>query len=71
MIPSVTTTATRCHDYDVEGLQTRRPRCFLYRCTCRSHHLTSIRHQRLLGGQVYVCRRYGKPLTRVPTDPGD
>jgi SprT protein len=52
----------RCHSYDVEGLQTRRLRRHQYRCDCRTHELTSIRHNRILGGQVYLCRYCGRPL---------
>jgi SprT protein len=62
---------TRCHDYDVEGLQTRRLRRFHYRCDCRSHQLTSIRHNRILEGRVYLCRQCGKPLTRAPAESAD
>lgn len=54
----------RCHSYDVEGLQTRRLRRHRYQCACRSHQLTSIRHNRILLGQVYVCRHCGEPLKR-------
>jgi SprT protein len=55
---------SRCHNYDIAGLQTRRLRRFAYRCDCRSHQLTSIRHKRILAGQVYLCRQCGKPLSR-------
>jgi SprT protein len=52
----------RCHNYDVAGLQTRRLRRHEYRCKCRTHELTSIRHNRVRGGQVYLCRYCGSPL---------
>jgi SprT protein len=55
----------RCHSYDVEGQQTRRLRRYEYRCGCRSHQLTSIRHNRIRAGQVYLCRQCGLPLGRV------
>jgi len=55
----------RCHSYDVEGLQTRRLRRYQYRCACRTHQLTSIRHNRVKSGQVYHCRQCGGPLERV------
>mgnify|MGYP001818016493 CR=1 FL=1 len=58
----------RCHDYDVEGLQARRIRRFHYRCGCRSHQLTSIRHNRILDGQVYLCRGCGHPLELATED---
>lgn len=55
----------RCHGYDVEGLQTRRLRRYDYRCACRTHQLTSIRHNRVVSGQVYLCKRCGSPLEQV------
>ncbi len=61
----------RCHDYDVEGLQARRVRRFRYRCGCRSHQLTSIRHNRVLDGQIYLCRSCGRPLESVTEVPED
>lgn len=56
----------RCHSYDVQGLQTRQLRRYQYRCDCRTHELTSIRHNRVKSGQVYHCRQCGRPLERVP-----
>ena len=55
---------SRCHDYDVQGLQTRALTRYSYRCSCRTHELTSIRHKRVLAGQVYLCRRCGEALRR-------
>jgi SprT protein len=53
---------TRCHDYDVDGLQARQLRRYHYRCACRSHQVTSIRHNRIMRGQTYLCRRCGGVL---------
>jgi SprT protein len=64
----------RCHDYDVGGLQTRRLRRYLYQCACRSHQLSSIRHHRVLRGQIYLCRSCGaelRPASTVPSPDGD
>lgn len=52
----------RCHDYDVSRTQTRRLQRFPYRCSCRRHWLTSIRHKRILAGQMYYCRACKDPL---------
>ncbi|NCA88240.1 MAG: hypothetical protein EOM92_04790 [Gammaproteobacteria bacterium] len=57
---------TRCHDYDVSDLQTRTLDRFPYRCGCRSHLLTSIRHHRIQRGQRYLCRACGQALVPVP-----
>jgi SprT protein len=59
----------RCHDYDVEGIQTRRLRRYHYRCACRSHLLSSIRHNRVLRGQTYRCLACGQALQRSVSTP--
>lgn len=56
----------RCHSYAVAGLQTRRLRRYDYRCACRIHRLTSIRHNRIHAGQVYLCRQCGTALEQIP-----
>lgn len=53
---------TRCHDFDVSDLKTRTLDRFPYRCGCRSHLLTSIRHHRIQRGQRYLCRACGQAL---------
>ena len=53
---------TRCHDYDVSGLSTRRLRYYEYHCGCMDHRLSSIRHNKACKGQRYRCRRCGEPL---------
>ena len=53
----------RCHSHDVSDLRTRSPRRFVYRCGCRTHELTSIRHRRArTGATVYLCKQCGEPL---------
>ena len=52
----------RCHNYDVSRARARRLKRFNYRCSCREHHLTSIRHNRVAAGQVYLCRHCGSRL---------
>ncbi|MCB2263172.1 MAG: SprT-like domain-containing protein [Candidatus Thiosymbion ectosymbiont of Robbea hypermnestra] len=61
----------RCHDYDIDGLQTRHLRRYDYRCACRTHRLTSIRHNRVRSGQTYRCRQCGQPLERDPRQSND
>ncbi len=53
--------ATVCHSYAVQPA--RRVSRYAYRCACRSHQLSSIRHRRILAGQAYACRRCGQTLT--------
>lgn len=52
----------RCHDYDISRARTRQIKRFSYRCACREHRLTSIRHNRVNAGQVYLCRHCGTRL---------
>jgi len=54
--------ASRCHDYDVSHVRSRQYKRFEYRCDCQTHYLTSIRHNRVLSGQNYLCRNCNKPL---------
>ncbi len=57
--------SSRCHDYDTRRAGTRRLTRYAYHCGCREHTLTSIRHNRILAGQVYYCRACGKALAVV------
>jgi SprT protein len=59
----------RCHRFDVSSVTTRQVREFDYHCDCREHRLSAIRHHRVLGGQVYLCRRCAGPL-RAGRAPG-
>jgi SprT protein len=59
----------RCHSFEVDGLQTRRLRQYDYHCGCRAHRLSSIRHNRVQGGQIYLCRCCGQHLR--PLSKGD
>jgi len=54
---------TRCHNYDLSAIPRRRMRRFTYHCGCRSHELTSIRHNRIQRGQRYYCKQCRQPLT--------
>lgn len=52
----------RCHNYDISRSKIRRIKRFDYHCACRLHQLSSIRHKRILAGQVYMCRQCGVEL---------
>ena len=54
--------ASRCHQFDTRQSKSRQLRQFDYRCGCRSHQLSSIRHNRVTRGQVYLCRQCGQSL---------
>ncbi|MFP4061806.1 MAG: SprT-like domain-containing protein [Halochromatium sp.] len=53
---------TRCHDYDIGGLQARQLQYFDYHCGCMTHRLSSIRHNKVAKGQRYLCKRCGEAL---------
>jgi SprT protein len=55
--------ASRCHDYDMTNVATRTYRRFAYQCVCQTHYLTSIRHNRIQGGQRYYCRKCHQALS--------
>lgn len=55
---------SRCHGFDDHSSR-RRLRQYHYRCGCRQHQLSSIRHNRHLRGQRYLCRSCRQPLQPV------
>ena len=57
----------RCHDFDTTRSTLRRLRRFRYHCDCSEHQITTIRHNRVLAGQRYLCRRCGEALRQTPT----
>lgn len=59
-------TPERCHRYDVTAQPGRKLKRFKYQCSCQDHQLTSIRHNRVLKGQTYLCRTCATPLTIAP-----
>ena len=56
----------RTHNFDVSP--TRRLKRFHYRCHCpgSDYQLSSIRHNRILRGRVYLCRKCGSALYLQP-----
>ncbi|MEW8026914.1 MAG: SprT-like domain-containing protein [Candidatus Thiodiazotropha sp.] len=52
----------RCHKFDTEQAGGRKLRYFEYRCDCRDHRLSAIRHNRVIQGTVYLCRHCGSRL---------
>ncbi|MDX9740636.1 MAG: SprT-like domain-containing protein [Gammaproteobacteria bacterium] len=57
------------HRLDLSGIPLRRQRRHLYRCECRTHQLSGVRHGRVQRETAkYVCRRCGTDLEHVPPD---
>ena len=51
------------HDFDLEGLPMRRQRQYAYRCGCRNHLLSAVRHNRIVARRaVYRCRKCGEEI---------
>ncbi len=42
--------------FDLDGIPQKQYRRFYYSCSCRTHQLTRIRHNRVLKGIQYNCR---------------
>ena len=57
--------ATRCHNFSLHDVPQRRMRHFAYRCDCREHRLSAIRHNRHQAGVRYLCRNCGTPLIPI------
>ena len=56
---------TRTHNYEVTII--RRLKNFQYQCNCpgRIHKLSSIRHNRITKGRLYLCRKCGESLKQI------
>ncbi len=51
--------------YPLHGVPVRRQQRHAYHCACRTHELTSTRHNRQQRGSAYICRHCGTPLQAV------
>mgnify|MGYP000996666110 CR=1 FL=1 len=52
----------RCHNYVVTHSSFRKQRRHHYFCSCRSHLISQVMHNRIRSGSVYSCRNCGVPL---------
>ncbi|MCU7843062.1 MAG: SprT-like domain-containing protein [Candidatus Thiodiazotropha sp. (ex Monitilora ramsayi)] len=59
--------AKRCHNFPINPLNTRKMRYYPYRCSCKDHQLSAIRHNRSQAGVVYLCRTCGSALAAIET----
>lgn len=48
--------------YCLDGIPVRRQRRFHYACACQTHEISATRHNRILRGQQYLCRRCGSAI---------
>lgn len=54
------------HRLDLTGIPIRRQRRHPYRCNCRTHQLSGVRHGRIVRKSArYFCRRCGADLVHV------
>lgn len=50
-------------NYSLEGIPVRRQKRFSYRCDCRLHQVSAVRHNRMVRGVAkYYCRQCGSKL---------
>lgn len=62
--------AKRTHQFDTARSSTKQYRRFTYQCSCQTHQLTAIRHNRLQQGKArYHCRQCGQILMPVADQP--
>lgn len=52
----------RTHRFDAALVPARRQRRWRYRCGCREHELSTVRHRRAEAGTRYLCRACREPL---------
>lgn len=54
------------HQLDLSGIPVRMQRRHPYRCDCREHQLSGVRHARVLREAArYVCRKCGAELVQI------
>ncbi|UCB55545.1 MAG: SprT-like domain-containing protein [Thiotrichales bacterium] len=55
-------------DYDLSGIPVRKHRRHAYQCTCATHEISSVRHNRIRQGKArYYCRKCKSALIPLPT----
>ncbi len=53
--------------YDLTGIPVRRQRRFRYQCACSEHEITTVRHHRMMCGEItYLCRSCQTELSYFP-----
>lgn len=60
--------ASRCHSYDTTNTRQSKStlsRNYPYKCACKTHNLTSIRHHRILKGAQYSCKHCNQILKAI------
>jgi SprT protein len=56
----------RTCSYDLEGIPQRRQQRHTYRCGCREHQVSTVRHRRIQQGRAqYLCRSCKQPLVSI------
>ena len=52
--------------YDLSGIPIRRQQRHTYQCACTLHHISTVRHNKILRGQAhYYCRKCNAPIKSV------
>lgn len=54
----------RCHNVSTEELK-RKTKKFAHSCGCTTHNVGTVRHNRIMRGQIYTCRRCGGKLSMM------
>jgi SprT protein len=54
----------RCHTMDVSSYQNKQRR-WAYKCSCQTFQLTTTRHNKIMRGAGYTCKRCKQKLVRA------
>ena len=53
-------------NYDLTGIPVRRQKRYDYKCNCKTHQISTVRHNKIMtGSAVYLCRSCKTPISSV------
>ena len=53
-------------NYDLTGIPVRRQKRYDYKCKCKTHQISTVRHNKIMSGSaVYLCRSCKTPISSV------
>jgi SprT protein len=56
-------------NYDLTGIPVRRQKKHDYKCDCKTHRISTIRHNKIMTGTaVYLCRSCKTPITSLDNE---
>ena len=56
-------------NYDLTGIPVRRQKRHDYRCDCKTHQISTVRHNKITtGAAIYLCRSCKTPISSINND---